>query len=186
MAQTLVAHCTAKGSTVRPHILFELQKFRTSLLDPPQTFRGQQLDSSAKLRTVSPARRHMGSTTPEQLYSTGTMVSLSHRYMQQPSREASQTSPCARGTPELSVQAAKQTVVRAQHLLERLKLGSYHTSQVGCREESRAGGGASPRGRCSPPSGLSTGRGRSRTRGLGRTERSRRSDRPDTAEPRDT
>lgn len=71
----------------------------------PQTFCGQQLVSSARLMTISPARRHTGDTTLEQLYSTGTMVSLSQRYMQQPSIEAFQTSPCARGTPELSVQA---------------------------------------------------------------------------------
>lgn len=57
---------------------------------------------------VSPVRRHTGAATLEQLYSTGTTVSLSHRYTQQPSREAFQTSPCARGTPELSVQAANR------------------------------------------------------------------------------
>ena len=78
------------------------------LSDPPQTFCGQQLETSTKLMITSPVRWHVGASAPEQLYSTGTMVSLSHRYMQQPSCEAFQTSPCTRGTPELSVQATNR------------------------------------------------------------------------------
>lgn len=67
-----------------------------------------------------------------------------------------------------------------------LKTGSHHTSRVRCRGPNTACGGASPRGRRSPPSGPSTGPGPSPSRGLGRTETCRQSDRPDTAECRDT
>lgn len=106
----------------------------------------------------------------------------------------------SRGFPNLAVRTRKagavgagcqQTTVvhvagKAKHLLfVLLELASHHTSQVGCREQNRAGGGASPRGRRSPPSGLSTAPGLSRSRGLGRTERCRRSDTPDTAERQD-
>lgn len=83
-----------------------------TLVASPQTFCGQQLVSSARLMTTSPDRRHTGTAMLEQLYSTGTMVSLSQRYMQQASFEAFHTSPCARGMPELSVQAAERD---AQH-----------------------------------------------------------------------
>lgn len=71
-------------------------------------------------------------------------------------------------------------------LLLTSKLGSYHTSLVRCRGPSTAGGGGSPLGTRSPPSGLNTGRGPSRSRGWGRTARCRPADRPDTAECRDT
>lgn len=77
-----------------------------TLVASPQTFCGQQLVSSARLMITSPARRHTRDSKLEQLYSTGTMVSLSQRYMQHASLEAFHTSPFARGNPELSVQAA--------------------------------------------------------------------------------
>jgi len=56
--------------------------------------------------STSAARRHGGGAAPEQSDSTGTTASRSQRYRQQASLEAFHTSPCARGTPALSVQAA--------------------------------------------------------------------------------
>lgn len=74
----------------------------------PQSLCGQQLVSSARLTITSPVLPHTGAATLEQLYSTGTTESLSQRYMQQASFEAFHTSPCARGTPALSVHAVNK------------------------------------------------------------------------------
>lgn len=91
--------------------IYSLTHRRNSLkreaVTSPQIFCGQQLMSSARLMITSAVRWHTGAATLEQLYSTGTMVSLSQRYMQQASLEAFHTSPCARGMPELSVQAVR-------------------------------------------------------------------------------
>ncbi len=76
------------------------------LCNKPQAFWGQQLRSSARLTVISPVRVQTGWGMLLQLYSTGTMLSFSHLNMQQPSSEAFQTSPTARGVPKLSVHAA--------------------------------------------------------------------------------
>lgn len=190
---------TSSGCTLRNHrrhrhrhrLHFQPNTTKVTAASP-QSLRGQQLLSSARLTTTSPARPHTGTATLEQLYSTGTMESLSQRYMQQASLEAFHTSPCARGTPAWSVQAVNENQIEqvqsnVAHLPSHRRFRrAYRTSPVGCRGRSRVGGGASLQGKRSPPSSPNTGRGQSRSHGRGRTGRCSPTDRPDTAEGQDT